>query len=227
MVWLRVLLLSLVLYDLPAQPDLDLPVLPENYKPQPPEPIPTPPPETEVEDPKDEPPPVFYGEEIESENDTLIYVIDVSGSMSRNDKIGRAKLELTRSIGGLTPNIRFNVIAYSCSLASWKPAMVPADDRNKASAIAWSQALNEQGGTGTGPAVALALSDKQCEAVVLLTDGAPSCGAVGLDGHRRMISSANTQAAAVNVFGLDASGAWRVFLLQVAGDGHGFYMDVP
>ena len=36
--------------------------------------------------------------------------------------------------------------------------------------------------------------------VVLLTDGAPKCGANSMNGHRQMISTANTQGATVNVY---------------------------
>lgn len=249
---MRSLVLMLALFasplaaqDLPPQRDLDLPILLENYKPEPPKPqmppVPTPQPSPPpsptddpkdvpppaVDDPRDEPPPVFYGEEIDVETDTLIYVIDVSGSMSREGRLDRAKLELKRSIAGLSPTLNFNVISYACSMKSWRPAMVPASNGNKASAIAWTQGLIDYGSTGTGPAVSLALSDKQCDSVVLLTDGAPNCGARDIDGHRRMISAANTQGATINVFGIDARSVYREWCQQVAADSGGSYFDVP
>jgi hypothetical protein len=210
---------------LPPQPDLDLPILLEHYDPTKVVPAPSEP--ADEDDPRDEPPPVFYGEEIESENDTICYVIDLSGSMRRMGRIERARRELEKSISGLSPNVRFNVVAYACAVKSWKPGLVPASPANKTAAIAWTGTLQPAGGTGTGPATALALNYKECLAVALLTDGTPNCGAVDTSGHRRMISAANTQRATISVFGVDAKGEWREFCLQVAGDSGGSYYDVP
>ncbi len=212
---------------LPPQPDLDLPIVLGHYDPLNPPPAP-PPPSPVVDDPRDEPPPVFFGEEIESENDSICYVIDCSGSMRRFGRLDRAKEELRRSVGALTPNVRFNVIAYSCSVSSWRPATVEATPENKAQALQWVDALEAGGGTATGPATALALADGQCLAFVLLTDGAPSCGAYpDAEAHRRMILNANEQHATINVFGVDARGDWRVFCQNVARDSGGSYYDVP
>lgn len=214
-------------YDLglPPQPDLDLPIVPQHYDPNNPAPGAQPP---TGDDPRDEPPPFFFGEEIESENDSICYVIDISGSMRRYGRLERAKAELRKSIQALSPNVRFNVIAYSCLVVSWQPATVSATPENKALALAWIQALQGSGGTATGPATAQALSDQECLAVALLTDGAPNCGAYPeLEGHRAMIRNANAQRATINVFGVDARGDWRSFCQNVAADSGGSYYDIP
>lgn len=56
--------------DLPVKPvrlgDPEIPIQPDG---------------DDGDDPRDTPPPTIYGEEIPTENDTLIYVLDVSGSM--------------------------------------------------------------------------------------------------------------------------------------------------
>ena len=215
--------------------ELDLPL----SHPRDGQPIPTPvdPPV----DPIDEPPPVIYGEEIPAESDTIYYVLDISGSMDWDPasytgvdgqvrvgpRIDRAKAELVRSILGLARNFSFDVVAYDCSTLAWRPSLQPADDGNKQAAIAWVQALYPRGATGTGPATALALGDKQNKTVVLLTDGAPNCGASSMSGHRSMIRAANTQGARVHVFGIAASGAYRAFCQGVAADNGGGYHDVP
>jgi hypothetical protein len=215
--------------------------------PPPPPPTPTPQPDPVDEndptpDPTDETdPPTLYGEEIETEEDTIFYVLDVSCSMgwdsqsyttadgrrARGPRIDRAKSELTRSIMGLSENFKFNVIAYDCSTRQWSRGMKEADDSNKQDAIRWIGRLSPTGATGTGPACALALGDKENMSVVLLTDGAPNCGASGLDGHRRVIRNANTQGAVINVFGIAASGSYRSFCRGVASDAGGSYFDVP
>lgn len=188
-----------------------------------------------------EPPPTFFGEEIDSENDTIVYVLDISGSMgwdtqsyttadgtqASGPRIDRAKAELTRSIRGLSENFRFNVLAYDCGTRHWQPSLQDATSANKASAIGWVRGHRPTGATGTGPAGAAALSDKDNMAVVLLTDGAPNCGANGASGHERMITRANTQRASVNVFGIAASGSYRSFCQSVAVNNFGSYVDVP
>src|SRR5690606_3319799 len=74
---------------LPPQPDLDLPVLPDTYHPD--RLAPLPPTPEEGPDPRDEPVPMFYGEEIASESQSLVYVIDLSGSMDYGTRLETAR----------------------------------------------------------------------------------------------------------------------------------------
>jgi hypothetical protein len=225
------------------QYDLNLPPKPQ------PDPrdkmTPNPNPGDTPEDPMDPtdmgPPPTFFGEPIETETDTIFYVIDRSGSMSRDyqsfvnedgmvtagSKMDRSKAEIIKSIMGLGENFKFNILSYNCATTMWQRELKEANDTNKQSAIAWVREQVASGRTGTGPANALALSDKANMSVVLLTDGAPNCGADGFDGHRTMIRSQNTQGATINVFGIAASGLYRAFCQGVAGDSGGGYYDVP
>ncbi|RMG18284.1 MAG: VWA domain-containing protein, partial [Planctomycetota bacterium] len=204
-------------------------------------PTPIEPDDDDGDDPRDTPPPTLYGEELDSENDTIFYVIDQScsmgwdvqsyttndGSTASGPRMARAKAELTRSISGLSDNFKFNIISYDCGSRQWAQEMKVADDANKQSAIAWVNALQPTGATGTGPATARALGNKDNMMVVLLTDGAPNCGANGYSGHRQVIRSANTQGATINVFGIAASGSYRAFCQGVASDAGGNYFDVP
>jgi len=243
---MRISLLSLLIL-IPsiamAQDGMDLPVKPVKYGDKVnSQPIPEPDPDDDGgEDPRDTPPPVFYGEEIDSENDTIYYVIDISCSMgwdfqfySSDDgtillgpRLSRAKAEVIKSVSGLSDNFKFNIIAYDCGIRSWSSALQEATDPNKQSATAWTLALNPTGATGTGPATASALADKENNTIVLLTDGAPNCGADGTSGHRSIIQNANTQGAVIDVFGISASGDYRTFCQGVASDSGGSYHDIP
>lgn len=201
--------------------ELDLPVSPETFTPLPP---PPPPKGHPSDDPRDEPPPIFFGEEIDSPNETLVYVLDYSGSMAGGGRIDALRKEVARSISQLASTFRFNIIIYDCIMKQWAPELCQATEGNKASAIGWIEEMPLLGGgTGTGPAVALALDDKEVKAVVLLTDGDPNCGAMD---HRTMIRDANTQDAIVTVFGIDAWGDYRAFCIAVAGDNSGVYFDL-
>lgn len=195
-----------------------------------------------AEDPKDEPPPTIYGEEIDGKTQTIVYVIDVSGSMdwdiqpyadlegrvTMGTRMERAKGELMRSISGLPRTFKFNCLAYDCGTFPWRSALQQADEANKAAAISWCRGLQPNGATGTGPATALALGmDRTNGSVVLLTDGIPNCGADGPDGHRAMIRTSNAQRAKITVFGIAANGGYRAFCQAVASDSGGSYFDVP
>ncbi|GIW72374.1 MAG: hypothetical protein KatS3mg102_1916 [Planctomycetota bacterium] len=194
----------------------------------------------EDEDQYDEGDVTFYDEDVPTRGDSLYFVIDISGSMSwgtysytgldgnttTGNRLDRAKVELVRAISALTEDFHFNVVAYHCSSSRWRPQRVQATPENKASASAWVNALEATGATGTGPAVALALSDKENFTVVLLSDGAPNCGASGFSGHLNMINSANTQGAVINTFGIGAYGEFENFLRQVAEMNGGTYVPV-
>jgi len=225
--------------------NLDLPM--DAPKIAPPTPTPPTPPEnpTPVTNPNN--PPTIYGKDLKSENGTVVYVIDISGSMgwdigqyitpdgktATGARIDRAKAELTRSVTSLPMNFKFNMVSFDCSYYPWMANTVPADAGNKSAAIGWISMLQPQSATGTGPATAAALSDRSNKLLVLLTDGAPNCGAgdesgdqACMDAHRMMIDQGNTQHAVINVFGIGATGDFKAFCMQVAADNAGSYTDV-
>jgi hypothetical protein len=161
----------------PTEP-LDTPVGPPE-KPVVVLPIDPPPPQ---EDPKDEPV-YFFGEELRSETSSVIFVIDISGSMQQSaytiengysnpPKIVPAKRELRSAIRALPKHWTFDIVAYDDNTFLWRSEMTLASDEAKASAEAWVEALQPFGATGTGPAVSLALAlDRENQYLVLLTDG--------------------------------------------------------
>ena len=185
---------------------------------------------------------IQFREEIDTETDSIIYVIDISGSMSVDGRMARAQKELKRSVGGLAESFRFNVIAYASVSYQCFSERVSATAANKAKLTAWILNFNPHGYTATGPATALALNYRDNLSVVLLTDGLPNYGiplpypantpaaqqlAMQQAAHRRMIKEANTQGATVDVFGIAATGTMRAFCQGVASDSGGSYTDVP
>lgn len=226
--------------DLPIEaPQLQKPVEP----PKPPESPPPPPPTA-----PDGPPPTIYGKDLITESASLIYVLDISlsmswdpgtysapdGSVKTGARIDRARAQLALSIRALPKNFKFNVLAYDCLMYGWQQAMQPASDANKTSAINWVSGLTPESATGTGPAVVLALQERSNKLVVLLTDGAPNCGAGSesefdpacLQAHLNMIRAANAQSATINVFGIGALGTFRQFCISLASQNSGSYTDV-
>ncbi len=154
----------------------------------------------------------------------------LDGRRANGPRIDRAKAELSRSIMGLSRNFKFSCVAFSCSTRVWQQQLQEANDANKSAALAWVRSLQPSDATGTAPGTALGLSlDRQNKQVVLLTDGAPNCGASPQNesGHRTAIRDANTQRASITVFGIAAYGTYRTFCQNVASDSGGSYFDVP
>jgi hypothetical protein len=188
-------------------------------------------------------PPKIYNEDIPTKTDSLIFVIDVSGSMDSYDggytgldgqpadgsRLDRAKVELSRAVQGLKEDFKFNILAYDCDTYPWMPARQQATPAVKASALGWVGRLQALGATGTGPAVCRALQEKDNFTVVLLSDGAPNC--IGdndgsIDDHRQMIRAGNTQGAVIHTFGIGCYGEFEQFLKDVASDSGGKFVKV-
>lgn len=210
--------------------------------------------EDDGDDPSDTPPPVFFGEEMEAETDTIVYVLDKSGSMTRGrapyetltgevlrgNRWARALVEAARSIMGLPESFLFAVMAFDCGVQSWsrKGKLREATPENKASAIAWLAKIEPYGATGTGQAVAWSIR-RDVGLCVLLTDGDPNCGLSAENGkkitsamgarkaHRKHIRDRNAHHVAINVFGIACRPRLRAFCQGVATDSGGSYFDVP
>ncbi len=75
--------------------------------------------------------------------------------------------------------------------------------------------------------MATALDDKSNLLVVLLSDGAPNCGADGFSGHLSMIQSADTQHAVIDCFGISCYGDFEQFMRDVASTSGGVYFSIP
>jgi hypothetical protein len=221
--------------------DMDLPVAPPSGKINPKPDLPEPPPEPPE---PEEDPPEFAGEPIPSSNSTLVYVIDVSCSMSigvgpyvddegntttGKNRLDRAKAEIRRSIRDLPKNFKFNIIDYDCTMMRWKRKKQLASVPNKLSAIGYVDAMRIRGGTGTGFAVALGLADKEVKSLILLTDGYPGCyGGDAFNRHAQMIKAANTQNAIITVFGVGAAayGPAGAFCKRIARENGGNFIGI-
>lgn len=205
----------------------------------------------EADDPSDTPPPVFFGEEMESETDSIVYVLDESGSMRRfrtrwQTKDGttvrgtrweRAVYEASLSIEGLAESFTFSIWVYECGVDAWpkKGRPVEATTENKKAALSFLASRQPWGPTGTGAAVSKAIK-RPVGLCVLLTDGAPNCGSEAkksaTDGahanaHREIIRRNNRHATPINVFGIQADKrAYRRFCEGVANDSKGRFFEI-
>ncbi len=219
-----------------------------------PKPDPKPDPEP-ANEPISEPPadvpqdeaPTFFGNEIETPSQSIIFVIDRSGSMwlkvdpfvgldgqivSGGNRLDRAKVELKRAIAALTDNFVFNIVFYDECVYAWQAARVQANNNNKSAAIAFVDQIQPDGWTNTGVAMLAALAEKENDVVVLLSDGAPNfldCAlttAGDIEYHRALISWANSQGARIDAFGIGLDDLTRTFMMNVAADAGGSFTEV-
>lgn len=199
--------------------------------------------------PLDPRPPVFFGEEIPLERNSLVYVLDYSQSMgavfervdfqTTRNRWQRVQLEAARSITGLDPALRFGVIVFGtgggCGVMSWRSELTNASAANKAAALAWLDGFRDVGANGgatpTAPAVLVGF-ELHPGSVLLLTDGSPSfCGFFrGTHpsvSHRERIAAANTEHVRVDVFQIGQSDSYASdFCRGVASDSGGTFVRV-
>jgi len=152
----------------------------------------------------------FYGIETKSKN--LIFVVDVSGSMSEDAalapdaasgrvpgqgpkgkrKIDVARYELSKAIGQLPDDARFNIIMFSVEAKVYSPAkMIVASKSTRTAAQKFAESLEPQEGTNIHDALERAFElaggggmqvDENyrgsVDTIFFLTDGTPTLGKI-------------------------------------------------
>jgi Mg-chelatase subunit ChlD len=110
----------------------------------------------------------------------VVFVIDVSASMSRQDEQRIARLEyaareLGQAVRKLPPATRFRVLAFASEVRHFPARQREQGDRTDAAkAMRWLRSLKPAGATNTYGALMQALSDPlEPDTIVLLSDGNP------------------------------------------------------
>ena len=100
---------------------------------------------------------------IDTPSRSIVFVIDVSGSMENEviemepdkfkdggypsmHRLDIVKTELWRTIETLEPYVRFNILSFATDIEPWKKDLVPANVVNKSSAQSWIERLESIGG---------------------------------------------------------------------------------
>jgi Ca-activated chloride channel homolog len=118
----------------------------------------------------------------------LTLVVDVSGSMS-GAKMEQARAALRQTLGTLSPDDRFRLIAFSSGVREFRPGFSHAAAADIADAQRFVDALVPEGGTNISGALDAALGwadrpagrrvddlDDRLSIVLFITDGLPSIG---------------------------------------------------
>lgn len=138
----------------------------------------------------------------------VTFVVDTSGSMLEDDKLGQARKALTYCVEQLRPGQRFNVVRFSTEVDRFRESLVDASPENLAAARRFIADFRATGGTNISGALTAALASTgettggRVHAVVLLTDGQPTVGVTSPDGILGELAKANRASLRVFTFGV-------------------------
>ena len=177
----------------------------------------------------------FFGIPVESH--AVIFVLDLSGSMSESTRgryagrsgpprIDVAKAELGKCLDRLQSRGGFNLIVFSGSAGAWREGIVEPSLEVLAEAKTYVDRLGAGGGTNLYDAIRLAFEDQEVDTIYILSDGEPSVGdVVDPAGIRSVVHDWNEQRGIV--IHCIAVGAKLRVLEWLAGDSGGTYVLIP
>lgn len=142
----------------------------------------------------------------------VVMVMDVSGSMA-GLKLERAKEAMRYFVQSLGPEDRFDILAFSTGIRSFRSNLVGAARDVRDEALAFIDSLNAAGGTAIDAALDAALArsigdrrgaeDARPVRVLFVTDGEPTVGVRDPAEIVRRVQSANRAGARVFSFGIE------------------------
>jgi len=162
------------------------------------------------------------------EGECFVFCCDRSGSMSWSYK-GRVKIqylkeEMIRAINMLSSEAELSAVFFDAGMMVFSEQPIPTDPAGKQRAIAWTMGIPTGQGTCLAPAgvkaVGIAMrSTKRYRAIIVVTDGVPSCnGQFTQEQCKRDITAANVQRMPVHTVFVPDDGTWEDpdFLRQLA-----------
>ena len=163
----------------------------------------------------------------ERQDATLIFAIDVSGSMEREDRLGLVKRSLRLLVDELRPTDRVGIVVYG-DFAS--VALEPTDGGERGRIMATIDSLFAGGSTyvedGLRTAYEMAAREVQpgrITRVLLLSDGVGNVGRTGADSILREIRPHVEQGVSLTTVGFGMGNFNDVLMERLANDGDGSY----
>lgn len=136
----------------------------------------------------------------------VCFVMDTSGSMQQENRIGSAKDAARFCIKALNPKDRFQLITFSSAVDTFTNGLVDASSENVEKALAFVSKIEARGGTDLCGALLKALGQRSDGGrpymVVLLTDGQPTVGVTEPDDILAAVRDANAAGTRVFTFGI-------------------------
>lgn len=157
----------------------------------------------------------------------LIFVIDVSGSMATENRLGLVKEALALLVGELREDDRVGIVVYS---ENSRPVLRPTPASEKESIMAAVNALQTEGSTNAEAGLRLGyqmaqehMRADQLTRIVLLSDGVANVGNTGPDAILNTIRSGVDDGITLSAIGFGMGNYNDVLMEQLANDGNGNY----
>ena len=135
----------------------------------------------------------------------VIFVLDTSGSMGGDDKLGQARRAVQFGLSVLREGDRFGIVTFSSQTRRFSDALIAVTPKAQEEARLWLDGLVAEGGThlqgGLQDALSLVQKDRLA-IVVLVSDGRPTAGARDANTILAEVGSTNPHQARVFTFGV-------------------------
>ena len=165
--------------------------------------------------------------EDDRQNATLIFAIDVSGSMGREDRLGLVKKSLNLLVDQLRPSDEVGIVIYG---DRGSVLLEPTDGGEKSTILQAIDRLNPGGSTYVEEGLTLAyrMAAEQVQPgriarVMLLSDGVGNVGRTGSDSILRQIRSYVDDGVTLTTVGFGMGNYNDILMEQLANDGDGTY----
>jgi len=165
----------------------------------------------------------------------IVFLIDISGSMDTNDRIGQVKAGIKMLLNTMGRSYKVDIISYTVinSLNNIDPLwnmLEEVNEQTRKTAYSYLNSLRADGGTPTGSALRFVLDNyDSLSDIVLLTDGEPS-EEMGTDDILRMVRQKNTTDIRINTIGVgkdfvdNPTNEVVLFLKDLASQNDGFFI---
>ncbi len=178
----------------------------------------------------------FYGLEIRGKG--ALFVLDVSGSMDRDNRIGKLKAQMSNLLTVLqnkSANLRYGILTFGESVDSCFSArgMALNDEKNHKQAVQFVDRIQADGGTPMREAFNHALTrilpEGNIDTLVFLSDGQPSDGtpAMVLDLAQRIHTQFKVRIHCISIGEETLPGSTEPSLLKQIADACGGTFTVP
>jgi Ca-activated chloride channel family protein len=137
----------------------------------------------------------------------IVFVIDTSGSMHEEDRIGQAKKALKHCLSNVAEGDRFAVINFATTVNRFGQGLTAMSKEHIDEAKKWVDRLDATGGTAIDEALQTALGMRTDDAsrtftIVFFTDGKPTIGETNGETILKNVTKKNTQQTRIFTFGI-------------------------
>jgi Ca-activated chloride channel family protein len=157
----------------------------------------------------------------------LIFVIDVSGSMDRGDRLELVKQALALLVGELREDDRVGIVVYSDNS---RPVLEPTSASDAKTIMNAINALHPEGSTNVAAGLQIGYDmaqknhhDEGITRVIVLSDGVANVGTVDAEGILKLIKNGVKSGITLSTIGFGMGNYNDVLMEQLANDGNGNY----